>query len=152
MPKLLRIKKTVVGLFLDLSKAFDCIDHCILIKKLRFYGIRGSALKWFESYLSNRKQYVSIDNFNSQYKDISVGVPQGSNLGPLLFLIYINDLQFVSDILSVLLFADDTSLVVSGKDPAILNNVINAEMGKVQSWFLANKLQINYAKTCYIIF
>ena len=145
-------KESVLGLFLDLSKAFDCIDHSILLCKLNFYGIRGSALKWFHSYLSNRKQYVCIDNFNSQYRNISVGVPQGSNLRPLLFLIYINDLQYVSNILSVLLFADDTSLFVSGKDPAMLNYLVNSEMEKIHCWFLANKLQINYNKTCYIVF
>ena len=101
-----------------------------------------------------RTQYVCIDGHNSQCRNISVGVPQGSNLGPLLFLLYVNDLQYVSDVLSVLLFADDTSLYVSGKDLEHLNDVINVEMGKVQSWFIAtcNRLQINYSKTCYIIF
>ena len=145
-------KLIVVGIFLDLSKAFDCIDHSILLDKLHFYGIRGTALKWFQSYLSGRRQYVCIDNFKSDYRNISVGVPQGSNLGPLLFLIYINDLQYVSDVLSVILFADDTSLFLSGKNVVVINQMINTEMEKVQSWFLANKLQINYTKTNYMIF
>ena len=145
-------KHIVISLFLDLSKAFDCIDHSILLKKLKYYGIRGNAIQWFESYLCNRKQYVSVDNFNSEYKSISVGVPQGSNLGPLLFLLYINDLQYVSNILSVILFADDTSLFLSGKDPVALNNLFNSEMKSIQTWFTANKLYINRDKTCYMIF
>ena len=103
-------KNIAIGLFLDLSKAFDTINHKILISKMYHYGIRGNVFKWFESYLSNRKQYVSIDNCNSQFQYINVGVPQGSVLGPLLFLLYVNDLVFVSDILKPIIFADDTNI------------------------------------------
>ena len=145
-------KYKVIALVLDLSKAFDCIDHSILLNKLKYYGIRGNAIQWFESYLCNRKQYESVDNFNSEYKCISVGVPQGSNLGPLLFLLYINDLQYVSNILSVIVFADDTSLFLSGKDPVALNNLLNSEMKNIHTWFTANKLYINRDKTCYMVF
>ena len=94
-------KLIMVGIFLDLSKAFDCIDHDILLRKLNHYGIRGLVLDWFKSYLSNRKQFVTIQGCNSKHETISVGVPQGSILGPLLFILYVNDLQNVSTELSV---------------------------------------------------
>ena len=103
-------KKYTVGVFLDLSKAFDTIDHTILINKLQCYGVRGSACNWFVSYLQNRKQYVEYNKTESDYKEISCGVPQGSILGPILFILYINDIEHVSDIIKPLLFADDMSL------------------------------------------
>ena len=103
-------KNYTVGVFLDLSKAFDTIDHTILINKLQCYGVRGSACNWFASYLHNRKQYVVFNKSESEYKEISCGVPQGSILGPLLFILYINDIGHVSDIIKPILFADDTSL------------------------------------------
>ena len=107
------------------------------------YGIRGNVLKWFESYLSNRKQYVSIDNYNSQFQYINVGVPQGSVLGPLLFLLYVNDLVFVSNILKPIIFADDTNIFLSGKNIHDMNIVFNTELEKVHLWFITNKLTIN---------
>ena len=144
--------KFLIGIFLDLSKAFDCIDHNILFDKLYFYGIRGIALDLIKSYLTNRKQYVNIENTSSSFLDITLGVPQGSNLGPLLFLLYVNDLPNASDILSFILFADDTNLFLASNDQLNISNILNAELEKVNSWFLANKLLINFSKTNYMIF
>ena len=145
-------KKIVLGLFLDLSKAFDSIDHDILIHKMYHYGIRGNVLNWFISYLSNRKQYVTIDNHNSQYNSLNVGVPQGSVLGPLLFLIYVNDLSCVSEILNPITFADDTNLFLTGKNINEMYELFNSELEKVYQWFLLNKLTINLDKTNYMVF
>ena len=102
-------KSHVIAIFCDLRKAFDCVDHQILINKLKKIGVRGNELLWFKSYLDNRKQAVNISGSNSQLLNILIGVPQGSILGPLLFLIYINDLPLCSELIS-LLFADDTNL------------------------------------------
>ena len=98
------------GIFIDLRKAFDTVNHQILLQKLDHYGIRGSALIWFESYLDNRRQYVYFNGESSDLKSISCGVPQGSVLGALLFLLYINDLPNISSLLDFYLFADDTNL------------------------------------------
>ena len=98
------------GIFIDLKKAFDTVNHSILIKKLEHYGVRGTSLEWFKSYLSNRQQFVSFNGHLSDKKLISCGVPQGSVLGPLLFLIYINDLPNISKVLNFDLFADDTNI------------------------------------------
>ena len=103
------ILKVSIGIFIDLKKAFHTIDHSILLKKLQFYGIRGTAYKWLESYLENRKQYVSINGINSECNDVICGVPQGSILGPKLFILYINDLCNSSLLLKFVLFADDTN-------------------------------------------
>ena len=99
-----------LGVFIDLSKAFDIVDHYILIAKLKQYGIQGNNIRWFESYLSDQKQYIAYNNKSTSFKDITCGVPQGSILGPLLFLIYVNDLPNVSNMLDPIMFADDTSL------------------------------------------
>ena len=100
----------MIGIFLDFSKAFDTINHNILLYKLSHYGIRGKALEWFRNYLNNRKQYVSLNQNNSSLKEIENGVPQGSLLGPLLFIVYINDFSRSSDTLSFILFADDSNV------------------------------------------
>ena len=115
------------GVFIDLQKAFDTGNHSILINKLEHYGIRGNGLDWFSSYLSNYKQYVSVNGATSDYLDITCGVPQGSVLGPLLVLIDINDLPSVSKVLSFYLFDDDTNIYLSSYDLSSLQKIMNRE-------------------------
>ena len=116
------------------------------------YGIRGKALEWFRNYLNNRKQYVSLNDHNSTLKDIKCGVPQGSILGPLLFIVYINDFCRSSDILSFILFADDSNVFFSHDNPVNLVNTVNAELNKLTEWIRANKLSLNLQKTKYMLF
>ena len=145
-------KNYMIAMFLDLKKAFDTVDHHILLHKLELYGIRGIVLKLFESYLSNIKQYVEISKCKSQQRTISCGVPQGSILGSLLFLLFINDLSKVSKLLHCIMFADDTSLFLSHPNYQDLHNLFNSELELISEWFYANKMIINVAKTSYIIF
>ena len=116
------------------------------------YGIRGVVYDWFKSYLSNRKQYVNINKVNSPKLNITCGIPQGSILGPLMFLLYINDIANVSSVLFFLLFADDTTVFCSGKNIDDLINIVNREMQKLIIWLYVNKLSINTEKTNYILF
>ena len=141
-----------VGIFLDLSKAFDTVNHNILFDKLEHYGIRGLALKWVKSYFSNRLQFVDFNGHVSSRFNISCGVPQGSILGPLFFLLYINDIVNASTALQLILFADDTNVFLSGKDPDYLVNQLNIELNKLSVWFRVNKLPLNLKKTKFIVF
>ena len=144
--------KHTAGILLDFSKAFDTIDHEILLYKLNHYGIRGRALEWFRSYLSDRQQYVYLNHCESSYKYTSCGVPQGSLLGPLLFLCYINDIAHSSKLLTFILFADDSTVLFSHKDPYILLATINNELIYLNNWIQANKLSLNLQKTHYMLF
>ena len=142
----------VLSIFVDFSKAFDTVPHNILLKKLEFYGIRGVLNNWFKDYLSNRSQQTKVSNHLSNVKTIKFGVPQGSVLGPLLFLLFINDLPHFSNLLSTILFADDANLSLSGKDPKRLIQIANIELIKFYDWCLANRLTINSLKTFYVLF
>ena len=132
---------------MDLSKSSDTIDHITLLRKLDNYGIRGPAYSWFKSYLSERKQFVCIDGHNSFTSNIQCGVPQGSILGPLLFLIYVNDIFNSSSILNFTMFADDTTVIASHKNMNDLIDMLNLELVNVSSWFKCNKLSLNISKT-----
>ena len=145
-------EEAMLGIFLDLSKAFDTLDHDILIYKLELYGIRGVVLDLFKSYLQNRYQFVNVNGFKSQKKLLRCGVPQGSILGPLLFLIYINDLCNTSKNLKYILFADDTSIFMSHKDAYILQKTFNDELHCISDWLYMNKLTVNTKKTNFMIF
>ena len=144
--------KSVVGVFLDFSKAFDTVNHEILCNKLRNYGIRGVALKWITGYLSNRVQYVEYNGKRSFYGNVKCGVPQGSVLGPLLFLLYINDISNVSGNILPILFADDTSIFLEGDSTDNIVQAMNRELINLFEWTVANKLSINIDKTHYMLF
>lgn len=140
-----------IGVFLDLKKAFDTVNHQILLKKLEYYGITGTELQWFKSYLTDRKQLVDIDGHHSEPTSIDISVIQGSILGPILFNIFINDLPSASKILTFL-FADDTQGLLRGKHlPTLIDN-LNTELLNWANWFKANRLGVNASKTKYIIF
>ena len=141
-----------IGIFIDLSKAFDTVNHEILLKKLELYGVRGLPNLLIRDYLMNRKQYVQFNNHTSEMNIVNCGVPQGSILGPLLFLLYINDMPLVCKQLLFILFADDTNILYSNSDPMQLMNIVNSDLAILSDWFKANKLSLKVQKTSFIMF
>ena len=140
------------GVFIDLQKAFDTVSHDILLHKLDYYGIRGITNDWFKSYLSNRQQYVSINGKESDKVHMKYGVPQGSVLGPLLFLIYINDLHKAIKYSTVRHFADDTNLLINNASPKQLQKRLNLDLRYLCNWLKANRISLNASKSELIIF
>ena len=120
------------GVFLDFAKAFDTVNHNILLTKMEKYGIRGLPLQWFTNYLTNRQQYVSMDGTESSKQKVVCGIPQGSSFGPLLFLIYINDIRNCSEKISFRIFADDTNIFISSPNSIELETLVNQEILKVK--------------------
>lgn len=150
--KALDNKRYAIGIFIDLQKAFDTINHEILLKKLERYGLRGVAGKWVKSYLSDRVQYVQMGEYSSKCLDIACGVPQGSVLGPKLFNLYINDIFNVSQLVKCILFADDTNIFYSNDSFDQLINTVNTELSKIKKWMESNKLSLNINKTKLMLF
>ena len=142
----------IVGIYFDLQKAFDTVDHDILMYKLYNYGIRGVLFNWIVNYLYRRKQFTVVNDVCSNVDYINCGVPQGSVLGPLLFLLYINDISNVVSDSKLKLFADDTNLFVSGKNLNDVEQRANASLKCMEEWFIANKLSLNASKTAYTLF
>ena len=138
---------------MNLSKAFDTIDHDILLYKLNYYGIRGTAFEWFKSYLSRRTQQVQFNNcLSSTKKPITSSVPQGSILGPLLFILYVNNFRNCLDFSTYVSFADHTTIFITGKNIQSVYSKTNPELINIDEWMTANKLTVNSAKTKYLLF
>ena len=143
--------KATCAVLLDLAKAFDSVDRAIVLHKLYKYGLRGNILKLMSSYLENRKQFVYNGVLNSDLADVDVGVPQGAVLGPLLFILHINDMRFSTE-LEVLNFADDTLLYMCFKNPQDMEEKLNIELEKVNKWLCINRLKVNSSKTKFMLF
>ena len=145
-------KNYTIGVFLDFTKAFETVNHDILLHKLEHIGIRNVSLSWFKSYLNARKQFVSYNDKNSSLQELSYSVPQGSILGPQLFIIYINDMINSIHKSNISLFADDTCLYYSHRDLHQLISIANEELARLNNWLVVNKLTLNAEKSHYIIF
>ena len=131
------------GVYLDFKKDFDTVNHEILLSKLQHYGVTGIANDWMRSFLTNRKQYTSINGYNSRPQDITHGVPQGSVLGPLLFILFINDLHTSVKTSKVHHFADDTNLLFINKSLEMISKLINHDLALLGQWLRANKISLN---------
>ena len=152
---MLREKSSKSGtkcVFLDLSKAFDTIDHEILLSKMDRLGMRGNVLNWFRSYLSDRKQFVVVNEPESAIKILNKGVPQGSIVGPVIFIIYMNDLSEFCIQSKPTFFADDTTLLVTSPNKDLLNKIMAKELKVVNNWLATNKLCLNVGKTKCVSF
>ena len=151
-------KKMTAGIFLDLSKAFDSLEHCTVLRKMELYGLRGHCLQWFDSYLRDRKLVVSCKTADtgaehtSQQYNVEFGTPQGSVLGPLIFLIFCNDLHLHLTFLSCIQFADDTTLYISHTSLDFITFALEHDLSILQDWFYANKLTLNIGKSVAILF
>ena len=145
--------KYTLGVFIDLSKAFDTVDHSMLLKKLELYSVTDRNHSWFKNYLSNRKQFIQINNEeNTELETITRGVPQGSILGPLLSLLYVNDLKNTSNLLDPIMYADYTNLFLTHKDISYLFETANLQLERINQWFISNKLSLNVSKKRVLIF
>ena len=138
-------------LFLDLKKAFDTVDHTILVKKLQYLGLSQSTVDWFKSYLNDRVQMCMVNGNLSDPEQLLCGVPQGTILGPLLFLIYINDLPNCVKCSSTRMYADDTNLTASGSSISEIKSMLDKDIECVVDWLCVNKLTLNVIKTEYMI-
>ncbi len=143
---------SAIGIYLDLTKAFDLVSHEILLYKLNYYGVRGKVLNWFKSYLNNREQYTCVNNTYSKPPITNLRVAQGFVLGPLLFLIYVNDIQVLTTNTEIRLFADDTNVFIFNKDIILLQQLASKALSKLTEWFNRNRLSVNLSKTCFSVF
>ena len=143
---------STLSIFIDFSKAFDTINHNILLDKMYHYGIRGPIHSWFKDYLTKRNQEIVFNGVNSTSSEITLGVPQGSVLGPILFLIYINDISNIFTTSKTILLADDMTIYLTGPNPEELINTANQELQRLYQWCICNRLTINTEKTYYMLF